>query len=85
VPLQGASPKSVPKCVLGISGGAAQPPGSRSLSCSGSSHVETPPLPTRFARRPLPARGERLGRPPCGYFQKSTSAAYSCQHPAVPA
>jgi hypothetical protein len=37
-----------------------QTPGAFGLVLVGSAHADTPPHPADFARRPLPASGERL-------------------------
>jgi hypothetical protein len=52
--------QSVPKCVFGTSRISTQPPRAISFNLFGTAQVASPPHPACFARRPLPARGERL-------------------------
>jgi hypothetical protein len=55
-----ARPELIPKRSLSLRGGSSQAPGSLGPYNVSRTHAATPPHPARFARRPLPARGERL-------------------------
>ena len=59
VPIQPACTEAIPERPLRISRCRAQMPGTLRLALVSTSHAETPPHPPRFARRPLPASGER--------------------------
>jgi hypothetical protein len=63
VAVQSARPKPIPKDRLGIGRVSPQAPGAPGFHFVGSVHAATPPHPARFARRPLPASGERLAPP----------------------
>ncbi len=56
---KGAGPNAIPKAKLGFGRICSKLPSPIRLDIVGSTHVQRPPHPTRFARRPLPASGER--------------------------
>lgn len=56
-------PQPVPERQFGVRCIAPQPSCARGGFFIGSAHVEAPPHPACFARRPLPASGERLAHP----------------------
>ena len=58
--IEPARPQPIPKGRFSHCCGLSQAPGSFRLHIVGSAHAATPPHPAGFARRPLPARGERL-------------------------
>jgi hypothetical protein len=60
VSVKGERPKPIPQSSLSLSGGLSQASGPLRFDLVSCSQAETPPHPARFARRPLPARGERL-------------------------
>jgi hypothetical protein len=57
---QPSRPKLIPQSVLGVGSVSPQAPCASGFHLIGSAHAATPPHPAGFARRPLPARGERL-------------------------
>jgi len=57
IPTQPASAKTIPERPFRIRQRASQPPRTLGLGLIGTAHAETPPHPSRFARRPLPASG----------------------------
>jgi hypothetical protein len=57
---QFARPQLMPERYFCVGGSSAQTSRTLGLFFTSSSQVETPPHPAGFARRPLPARGERL-------------------------
>ena len=59
VTIQPTRAKMVPEHPFRLCRSASQTPRSPSLGFSSTSHAETPPHPSSFARRPLPASGER--------------------------
>jgi hypothetical protein len=59
VAIQPARSKAVPEYPFSAGRSASQSPRAISLKFIGAAHAETPPHPSRFARRPLPASGER--------------------------
>ena len=54
--------KAIPEHPFHIRRGAAQSSRAVGLGLIGTAHAEAPPHPSRFARRPLPASGERRRR-----------------------
>ncbi len=60
VAVKSARSEAVPQSGLRVGSGSSQASGAPGPDFVSRSHVETPPHPARFARRPLPARGERL-------------------------
>jgi len=58
-PIQSAGAKPVPEHRFRVRGRASQASRTFGLELIGTAHAEAPPHPSRFARRPLPARGER--------------------------
>src|SRR5262249_5855323 len=56
---QGACAQMTPQTKLRLGGICPQSTGTCRLELVGSAHADNPPHPTRFARRPLPASGER--------------------------
>jgi hypothetical protein len=59
VSVQPARAKTVAECPFHIRRSASQAPRTLSLKLISTAHAEAPPHPSRFARRPLPASGER--------------------------
>ena len=59
VTVQPARTKAIPERPFRIRQRGSQVPSARGLGFISTSHAEAPPHPPRFARRPLPARGER--------------------------
>ena len=59
MPVQPARAQAIPKHALRIRRGASQTPRTPCPEFVSTSHEATPPHPTRFARRPLPASGAR--------------------------
>ena len=60
VTAQATRSEPIPQGVLRVSGEPSQPSGALRFYLSSFPQPETPPHPAGFARRPLPARGERL-------------------------
>jgi hypothetical protein len=59
VTIQPTGTKAVPERAFRFCHGASQSPRTLGLKPISTAHAETPPHPSRFARRPLPASGER--------------------------
>jgi hypothetical protein len=59
VAAQPSTAKAIPECRFRIRRSASQMSRPFGLELIGTAHAETPPHPSRFARRPLPASGER--------------------------
>lgn len=60
IAVQPAQPEPIPERSFRIRRSSPQTPSTLGLVVIGRARAETPPHPARFARRPLPARGERL-------------------------
>ncbi|SHH64176.1 hypothetical protein SAMN05444169_8520 [Bradyrhizobium erythrophlei] len=59
VSIQPAGTKTIPERAFGIRQAASQSPRTLGLGLISTAQAEAPPHPSRFARRPLPASGER--------------------------
>ena len=59
VAIQPTGAKAIPERAFRFCHGASQSPRTLGLDPISTAHAETPPHPSRFARRPLPASGER--------------------------